>query len=133
MTLEDHAEELLDLLDSANPAIRQGVAPTNGQVPVYNSTTKYWDGGVNAIGLTVPQAHQAATGAPSAASGAAVATTGSSQTTPYGYTTSAQADAIVTALNHATADIAALVIELGTLTTAFNLLLTHLATAGITS
>jgi len=36
---------------------------------------------------------------PSAASQAAVATTGSTTSTPYGYTTSAQADAIVTLLN----------------------------------
>ena len=36
---------------------------------------------------------------PAASSQAAVATTGSTNTSPYGYTTSAQADAIVTLVN----------------------------------
>ena len=44
----------------------------------------------------------------SGASEAAVATTGSSQTTPYGYTTSAQADGIVTLLNEIRATLVAL-------------------------
>jgi hypothetical protein len=52
-------------------------------------------------------------GALPAATQLAVATTGSSNSSPYGYTTSAQADAIVAALNAARTDIAAILTYLG--------------------
>lgn len=42
-----------------------------------------------------------------AATSAAVATTAATNTTPYGYTTAAQADAIITAINAIRVDVAA--------------------------
>ena len=50
----------------------------------------------------------------------AVATTAPTNTTPYGYTTSAQAAAIVTAVNALVVDVAALVAYIGTIHTAAN-------------
>ena len=70
--------------------------------------------------LVVPQTHEAA---PSAATAAAVDTTASTSTTPFGYA-EAQADAIVTNLN-------AVIVDAGTLRTELTTLIAALQTAGI--
>jgi hypothetical protein len=117
------------------PGFETGVPPggTTSQVLKKNSGADGDTGwGTPVSGLTVPQSHEGATGAPAAAVSDSVVTTASTSTTPFGYS-QAQADDIVAELNAATADIATLVTELGTLTTAHNALLTALHTAGILS
>ena len=56
---------------------------------------------ISAFTQTYSTAHYSVT----AATAVAVGTTGATQSTPYGYTTAAQADAIVTAVNALIADV----------------------------
>ena len=76
---------------------------------VYDDTSQAW------TGPTVPESptaftltYDTAADTVPAATVAAVATTGSTTTTPYGFTTSAQADSIPVNINALTADVLAL-------------------------
>lgn len=97
-------------------------APNDGDVVQYDLASNSWvpvsiaDAGA----ITVPQA------APSevTASSAALATTAPTQTTPWGFSTQAQGQAIITQGNANRTDIAALIVELDALQT-------KLTTAGI--
>ena len=107
-----------------NPAVlSEATAPTNGQVAVYNSSEDVWVATtIAAASLVVPQAPPSEP----TQTGVDVVTTAPTTSTPYGYTTSAQAAAIVTELNATVADVAALVM-------AFDALVTLLVDAGILS
>jgi hypothetical protein len=99
-----------------------GAAPANGTVLVYDLSTDTWV--ATTLGslpaAAIPQAHPTEP----TQTGIAVATTGATTSSPGGYTTTAQANAIVAELNAATVDIA-------TLITWADALQTKLTTAGI--
>lgn len=121
-----------------NPALLSA-EPTSGQVAVFNATTGRWDPtAVAAVGaLVVPQAHEAATGAPAALTAAAVTATDATSPAGVGYVQADQtaladlANSLKVELNAAVADAVALRTELGTLTTAHNTLVAALQTAGV--
>ena len=109
-----------------NPPIiddSSGAVPANNTVLVYQASTDTWvPTAIASIGspLTVPQTH------PTEPTETAVdvATTTATNTTPWGYSTQAQANAIVTEIN-------ALVTDVATLITWADALQTKLTTAGI--
>jgi len=100
----------------ASDVFTKNVLATDG-----NSRPLLLDGGPYGVSSAVG----VAVSAPSAkTSGTAVATTPPTQTSPYGYTTSAQAAAIVTQLNDVQVDVASLY-------TALNALITSLTNGGV--
>lgn len=106
---------------TTNPPIYEGT-PEDGDIVQYRASDNSWQlvTIADAGAITVPQA------APSevTASSAALATTAPTQTTPWGFSTQAQGQAIITQGNANRTDIAALIVELDALQT-------KLTTAGI--
>ena len=106
MALEDHADRLLDLLDSTTAPALTGVATVTGQVPVYSSVTGLYTGTsvAAATGVTVPQPHEAAVSAPAAATSSQNGTTDATDLP----SSEALANALKVSYNAAQVDIAAL-------------------------
>lgn len=108
-----------------NPPIidnSSGSVPANGTVLVYDAATDTWvpTSIADAGAITVPQAHPTEVTQTSED----LVTTATTQTTPWGFATEAQGNAIATQVNAAVADIAALIVWADSLQT-------KLTTAGI--
>lgn len=89
-----------------NPPILSA-APEDGDIMVYDLDSDTWVPGTvaDAGAITVPQAHPTEP----TATAIDVATTAPTNTTPYGYSTSAQALAIITQGNALVTDVAGLI------------------------
>jgi hypothetical protein len=107
--------------------------PADGDVMQYDAASDTWNpvtlGSLPAA--VIPQTHIAAEAAPAAVTTGDLATTAATQTTPWGFASEAQAEAIATEFNKAVTDITALQSEVAANRTLVNTLLTELQTAGI--
>ncbi len=110
-------------------------APANNMVLQYSAATDTWIpvtlGSLPAA--VIPQSHIAAEADPAAVGTSALATTAATQTTPWGFATEAQAEAIATKFNLAVTDITNLNTSLEDTIDTLNTLIAELQTAGILS